>query len=215
VTAITVERVGEILAAHAPLYRRRPPVYQAIMLADLAAVWEGPHEHVLDVGGGTGVMAEAIQTLLPARRVVAVDVVDRYFQSLSVETRVYDGRTLPFADNSFDAATINNVLHHVPPEARATLMREIRRVVRGPIYIKDHVAMSRLDHWRLAALDAMGNIPFGGQVAANYLTMGEWEELAAQAGAHIGAISQGHYRMGPMAWLFPNRLEITFRLDQG
>lgn len=213
--AITVERVGEILGAHAPLYRRRSPVYQTTMLADLAAVWKGPHDHVLDVGGGTGVMAEAIQALLPARRVVAVDVVDRYFQSLSVETRVYDGSNLPFADNSFDAATINNVVHHVPREARAALMREIGRVVRGPIYIKDHLAISRLDHWRLAALDAMGNIPFAGQVAANYLTMCEWEQLAADAGAKIGAISQGHYRTGPMAWLFPNRLEITFRLDRG
>jgi SAM-dependent methyltransferase len=214
VTAMSLERVSEVLSNHAPLYRRRAPVYQTVMLADLAEVWQGPHDRVLDVGGGTGVIAEAIQMLLPVREVVAVDVVDRYFPSLSVETRVYDGCTLPFADRSFDGATINNVLHHVPREARPALMSEIARVVSGPIYIKDHVATSRLDHWRLATLDAIGNIPFGGQVHAEYLTMPEWNCLAEAMKAQIGAVCRGAYRHGPMAWLFPNRLEATFRFDR-
>jgi SAM-dependent methyltransferase len=212
-SAITVESVREVLAAHAPLYRRRKPVYQAVMLADLAEVWSGVHDRVLDIGGGTGVIAEAIKALLPAREVVAVDVVDRYFPTLSVETRVYDGCNLPFADGSFDAATLNNVLHHVPHDIRSRLMAEIARVVRGPIYIKDHVATSRFDSWRLAALDAIGNIPFGGQVHAQYLTMGEWQALAAGIGRHIGAARSGRYRGAAMAWLFPNKLEATFRLD--
>jgi SAM-dependent methyltransferase len=214
VTAISLEHVSEILAQHAPLYRRRPPVYQTVMLADLAQVWQGPHNRVLDIGGGTGVIAEAIQGLLPVHEVVAVDVVDRYFPTLSVETRVYDGRKLPFGDGSFDAATINNVLHHVPVEARAELMSEIARVVSGPIYVKDHVAASRLDHWRLAALDAIGNIPFGGQVDAQYLTLADWERLARAIGASIGTMRAGNYRRGAMAWLFPNRLEATFRFDR-
>jgi SAM-dependent methyltransferase len=214
VTAVSLERVSDVLAAHAPLYRRRAPVYQAVMLADLAAVWQGTHDRVLDIGGGTGVIAEAIQRLLPVREVVAIDVVDRYFPTLSVETRVYDGRTLPFEGGSFDAATINNVLHHVPRDARPALMTEIARVVRGPIYIKDHVASSFLDRWRLAALDAIGNIPFGGQVDAEYLTMAEWKGLAEKIGAHIGATQRGSYRKGSMAWLFPNRLEATFRFDR-
>ena len=213
-TAITVESVREILCAHTPLYRRRTPVYQTEMLKDLATVWRGTHDRVLDVGGGTGVIAEAIQRLLPAREVVAIDVVDRYFPTLSVQTRVYDGGTLPFDDHSFDAATINNVLHHVPCEARDELMSDIARVVRGPIYIKDHVAVSRLDHLRLAALDAIGNIPFNGQVDAQYLTISEWERLAKAIGARIGAVRRGRYRHGPMAWLFPNRLEATFRFDR-
>jgi len=131
--------VTQSLARHAPLYRRRPPVYQTVMLSSLGELWQGHHEKVLDIGGGTGVMAQAIQELLPAGRVAAVDVVDRYFDTLSVETHVYDGTTLPFADGSFDAATINNVMHHVPPAIRAGLMREVRRVVDGPVYIKDHV----------------------------------------------------------------------------
>lgn len=213
-STITLDQVSAILTRHASLYRRRPPRYQTVMLAQLAALWRGPHDRVLDIGGGTGVMAEAIQALLPVREVVTVDVVDRFFPALSVETRVYDGRTLPFADGSFDAATINNVLHHVPAAARPTLMAETARVVRGPIYIKDHVASARLDHWRLTALDAIGNIPFGGQIDARYLTLPEWERLASSIGGRMGATLCGEYRAGPMAWLFPNRLEATFRVDR-
>ncbi len=212
-TAITLESVAQTLSRHTTLYRRRPPVYQTVMLASLAQVWQGQHARVLDVGGGTGVMAQAIQEFLPAGRVSAVDVVDRYFDTLSVETHVYDGAHLPFADGSFDAATINNVMHHVPPAARASLMREVRRVVGGPVYIKDHVATSWLDHARLTVLDAIGNIPFGGQVEADYLLRSEWEELAGAAGYRIGAQADGSYRSGLMGWLFPNRLETTMRFD--
>jgi SAM-dependent methyltransferase len=212
--AITVEAVTKVLADHAPLYRHRLPLYQTAMLADLRALWRGPHKRVLDVGAGTGVIAEAIQKLLPVGEVVAIDVVDRFFPTLSVETHVYDGRDLPFLDNSFEGATINNVLHHVPKYARAQLLGEIARVVSGPIYIKDHVASSNLDHWRLTALDAIGNIPFGGQVDAQYLALAEWEQLAHAIDARIGAIRRGTYRQGAMAWLFPNRLEATFRFDR-
>jgi SAM-dependent methyltransferase len=211
---ITLDRVGAVLSPHAALYRRKAPRYQAVLLRDLADVWQGSHDRVLDVGGGTGLMAQAIQALLPVRQVVAVDVVDRYYPSLSVETLVYDGRTLPFADGSFDAATINNVMHHVPREHRPALMAEIARVVTGPIYIKDHLAASRLDHWRLTALDAIGNLPFGGQIEAQYLSNSAWQELACRIGATIGAVKVGRYRAAPMTWLFPNRLEITFRLDR-
>ncbi|HEX5257683.1 MAG TPA: class I SAM-dependent methyltransferase [Sphingomicrobium sp.] len=213
--AVTVENVRQVLAEHVPLYRSRKPVYQAVLLGDLAEVWKGPHDRVLDLGGGTGVIAEAIQMLFSAGKVVAVDVVDRYLTTLSVETRVYDGCRLPFPDGSFDAATINNVLHHVPQEMRPRIMSEIARVVHGPIYIKDHIAASRLDHWRLAVLDAIGNIPFGGQVDAQYLTMPEWDALAAAIDARIGATRCGPYRRGAMAWLFPNRLEVVFRFDRG
>jgi ubiquinone/menaquinone biosynthesis C-methylase UbiE len=212
-TSICLDDVARVLSQHTGHYRRRPPVYQATMLADLAAVWRGPHDSVLDIGGGTGVIAEAMQALLSVGRVVAIDVVDRYFPTLAVETRVYDGVTLPFADSSFDAATINNVMHHVPQAVRTELMREIARVVRGPIYIKDHLPTGRLDDLRLILLDAIGNIPFGGQVDASYLRCNEWEGLAEAARRRIAETRSGTYRTGVMALVFPNRLEVTYRLD--
>lgn len=210
---ITLDQVAAVLSRHTDHYRKRPPTYQHVMLNDLARVWKGPVDRLLDIGGGTGVIAEAMQRLLPVSWVEAIDVVDRFFKDLSVATHVYDGERIPFAERSFDAATINNVMHHIPIGVRPAVMAEIRRVVSGPVYIKDHVAASALDHARLIALDAIGNVPFGGQIKADYLTMAEWEKLASDAGYSITARHSGTYRTGAMALLFPNQLEAVFRLE--
>ena len=62
-------------------------------------------------------------------------------------------------------------------------------------------------------LDAIGNVPFGGQVSADYLSSHEWSQLARAAGYKIAAQVGGNYRTGIMAWLFPNGLETTMRLE--
>ena len=211
---IAPDQVQSILARHLPMYRVKVPYYQSLMLDSLREVWSGPHDRLLDVGGGTGVIAEAIATLFPVKHVHAVDLVDRFCSDLSVATSRYDGRTLPFDAGAFDAATLNNVMHHVPVPERAALLREIRRVVDGPLYIKDHLKVSAVDHLRLTALDAIGNIPFNGMVKASYLDAEEWSRLAEQGGWRIGARATcAAYRSGPMQLLFPNRLEMTVRLD--
>lgn len=203
-----------ILSKHLAMYRTKVPFYQATMLDTLGEVWAGPHAKLLDVGGGTGVIAEALAKLFPVSEVHAVDLVDRFCPSLSVTTSQYDGKTLPFADGSFDAATLNNVLHHVPVAARGDLLREIRRVVAGPLYIKDHETRHAADNLRLTVMDAIGNIPFGGMVSARYLTKAEWERLAAESGYVIAArAGMARYRAAPYSAVFPNRLEITMRLD--
>lgn len=210
---LTLDQVTHVFARHAPLYRKRPARYQTVMLNDLAAIWSRPHNTLLDVGGGTGIMATAIKQLFDVREVHAIDVVDRYFPDLPVGTHVYDGQTMPFANDHFEATTINNVMHHVPLTVRATLMREIRRVTTGPLYIKDHIAHGPLDPFRLFLLDAIGNIPFGGMIKANYLSRADWTALADAAGYTIGAWRQGIYREGPIAAFFPNDLEICMRFD--
>ncbi|QDC38057.1 class I SAM-dependent methyltransferase [Sphingobium fuliginis] len=203
-----------ILSRHLPIYRTKVPFYQAHMLDSIRELWVGPHQHVLDVGGGTGVIAEAIAELFPVARVQTIDMVDRFCKTLSIEKTQYDGRTFPFPDKSFDAATLNNVLHHVPVNERAALLSEIRRVVAGPLYIKDHSSLGRVDDLRLKMLDAIGNIPFGGMIDAQYLSPEQWYDLAGESGWHIGrTATQRRYRKGPLAALFPNRLEIAMRFD--
>jgi SAM-dependent methyltransferase len=212
--AIDADMLQPIMAAHLSMYRRKRPHYQAVMLSTLKEIWTGYHRNLLDVGGGTGVIAQAIAALFPVGEVRAVDVVDRFCRSLTIETEKYDGRTLPFADKSFEAATLNNVIHHVPVAARVELLREICRVVEGPLYIKDHETRGRADSMRLTLLDALGNIPFGGMVRACYLSPSEWEKLARDAGYRIAArAGSAHYRTGVLAMLFPNRLEVTMRLE--
>lgn len=209
-----VADLQSILSRHLPMYKAKVPHYQATMLDSLLEVWRGHHDRLLDIGGGTGVIAEAMAKLFPVGEVRAIDLVDRFCKNLSIKTDCYDGRTIPFDAGTFDAATLNNVLHHVPVAERPALLREIRRVVNGPLYIKDHLSTGLIDDVRLTTLDAIGNIPFGGMISAKYLSSREWQSLADMTGWRIGAIAAVRaYRHGPMAMVFPNTLETTMRLD--
>jgi hypothetical protein len=103
-----------------------------------------------------------------------------------------------------------NVLHHVPVAFRAPLLCECRRVVGdGPIYIKDHLSGGRLDDARLAALDLMGNMPFGGMLTARYLRNDDWRSLAHETGHGSSERISGAYRRGAFEAVFPNRLEVS------
>jgi ubiquinone/menaquinone biosynthesis C-methylase UbiE len=212
VKTITVEEVGRCMSAHVPLYSWRKPSYQYLALSILQQLWDPRHLSALDVGGGTGVMAYTIKTLFGLERVASVDVQDRFLPSLGIETSVYDGITLPFADGAFDCILLFNVLHHVPVPSRMALLRECRRVAgRGPLYIKDHLSQGRGDDARLSVLDFLGNVPFSGMVSASYLREEEWQELASRTGYESSACLSGRYRTGLMEMLFPNRLEVSMR----
>ena len=209
--SVTLDAVAQVLTRHVPLYRKIPPTYQTTMLKSLDELWDQRHRRVLDVGGGTGVVAQAIKELFGVE-VTSVDVEDRFLKTLDIETRLFDGEALPFADASFDGVILNNVIHHVPKAARPGLMRECARVVgKGPIYVKDHVAGSLADRWRLTLLDLAGNAPFSGMIKADYLSEPDWQALAEATGLRIDASVAGEYRTGVFAALFPNRFETTMR----
>jgi SAM-dependent methyltransferase len=210
--ALSVAQVQSCLAEHLPIYRRRAPVYQTLMLNSLRQQWDPRHRTLLDVGGGTGVMAQAMQKFFGLERVVSVDVENRFLPTLTVESRTFDGQQLPFADATFDCVVLFNVLHHVPLAARAALMRECHRVAgRGPIYIKDHLSQGTLDDARLAILDLLGNLPFHGMLRARYLREADWQALALAGGYERGPPLSARYRGGVFGALFPNRLEVSMK----
>ena len=62
VDRFTLDEVARALPA-VSIYRWRAPRYQWRMLNHLAEQWDGPHAALLDVGGGTGLVAQAIQKL--------------------------------------------------------------------------------------------------------------------------------------------------------
>lgn len=209
---LSLAAVQDSIARHLPVYRSYPPSYHAELLRGFQALWDPRHSNVLDIGGGTGIIAQAMKDLFKIPTVTSVDIEDRFLKTLDIATSVYDGAKLPFADSAFDCAVFSNVLHHVPVEVRPGLMADVARVTgHGPVYIKDHIAAGPIDHARLFALDAIGNVPFGGMVKARYLTLPEWQALASGAGYRIERQISGAYRGGAYSVLFPNRLETTMR----
>jgi SAM-dependent methyltransferase len=148
------ERVAEVLGTRVALYRHRRPVYQTVLLQSLRGLWDSADQHLLDVGGGTGLIAQAIHELFPIARITSIDVEDRFLPGLSIETATFDGTKLPFPDASFDCVLLSNVLHHVPETSRVGLLLDCSRVDGGGrLYIKDHLATNALDRMRLAVLD--------------------------------------------------------------
>jgi precorrin-6B methylase 2 len=58
-------------------------------------MWPPGRRTLLDVGGGTGVIAQTLKTFFALDRVVSIDVEDRFLRGLDVETLVFDGKRLP------------------------------------------------------------------------------------------------------------------------
>ena len=96
-------------------------------------------QRILDLGTGNGYVAKSIASAVPECRVIGIDVARQAIETnidqakaaglSNVDFLAYDGTTLPFPDNHFDAAVSRYVLHHLPrPETSlAELGRTIRR----------------------------------------------------------------------------------------
>ena len=77
-------------------------------VASAVAGKEGPR--LLDLGCGTGALAELVLARVPGSRLSCVDLSPRM---------VADAEALPFPEESFDAAWCNDSFHHYPDPDRA------------------------------------------------------------------------------------------------
>lgn len=94
------------------------------------AVREANPTRVLEVGCGTGELAERVRDELRAE-IIAVDISPRMVEltlERGIEARVADVQQLPFEDGDFDCVVAAWVLYHVPDVDRS--LAEIARVLR-------------------------------------------------------------------------------------
>lgn len=105
---------------------------------DIAGVAAG--EQVLDVGCGTGTLALAAKRRVGASGSVhgvdaAAEMIARARaksarSALPVTLEIAAAQSLPFADATFDVVLCTLALHHLPKDARAGALAEMRRVLR-------------------------------------------------------------------------------------
>ncbi|MEB3983905.1 class I SAM-dependent methyltransferase [Mycobacterium sp. 663a-19] len=106
---------------------------------------------VLDLGCGTGAMAGSFRP----ETYVGVDLnADYVARARATKSRyrfeVADGRSLPFADGSFDAVLINGVIHHLDDATAQSFLQESRRVLmpgRGVLVITEPVPTRSRWNW--------------------------------------------------------------------
>lgn len=144
----------------------------------------GRVDSLLDVGCGDGVIARAVGDAVGAKRVAGVDVVRRATTVIDVD--LYDGTHLPFEDASFDAVTIVDVVHHC--QDPLAVMREVVRVARRVVVVKDHFSFGPLTHKILYLMDRAGNERDAIECPSHYLEPRQWVDLFATAGAKLDAL---------------------------
>jgi SAM-dependent methyltransferase len=112
------------------------------------ALQGAPGRRLADIGGGTGNYALALK-----REGWEPVVVDRSAEMLAraaakgLETIEADAQHLPFEDDSFDAATMISMLHHV--DDRSAALAEARRVLRpgGRLVLKGYTGEDSASLW--------------------------------------------------------------------
>jgi SAM-dependent methyltransferase len=167
---------------------------------------------VLDIGAGDGSLGAAVERFRPGTRVLGLEVAIRCATRPGFRIARFDGRHVPLEDRSVDVSILSNVLHHAADPR--TLLREVWRVTRSRVIVKDHLSRGKLDDWRLAALDVLGNLRFGAQVDATYLGWREWDDLfGALPGVRVQRYPDLSFRRGLLERIFSNELELMFALD--
>jgi SAM-dependent methyltransferase len=165
---------------------------------------------VLDVGCGDGAVSQAILHLRPDLRVEGIEVMRRGKPEIKVS--MYDGKTIPFADRSFDAVLFVDVLHHADP---AQLLGEGGRVAERCVVIKDHLAEGLLAVPTLRFMDWIGNARFGVALPYRYWTRVEWEEEFERLGLATTVWKNSlHLYPAPASWLFDRGLHFVSRLER-
>lgn len=119
------------------------------------------NEKVLDVGVGIGDVTLAMQRA--GNDVTGLDVEDLCCTP-EVKPVLYDGKTMPFADKSFDLATIITTLHHTPDPDH--IVAEAARVARRIIIMED-VFYSAPHKYATFFMDSLLNLEFFGHPHSN------------------------------------------------
>lgn len=112
----------------ARLYDFVMPSVQRDALLDGLSRAERPVRHVVDAGGGSGRAASAL--VAPDRQVTVVDVSDGMLaraRGRGLDCVQGDAGRLPLADESVDAVTVVDALHHMPEQT--TVLAEAGRVL--------------------------------------------------------------------------------------
>ena len=192
---------------HQRLVQNRRRQRLAEILRDLI----GPESlQVLDVGCGSGEVAERLQLVLPQLQLQGVDVKVRPETRIPVQS--FDGRKLPFADDSFDYCLLVDVLHHT--EDPQELLSECLRVARIGVVVKDHLCENPWDRLRLRFMDFVGNWGHGVVLPYNYLSRQQWRRLGTDLQFMATRWREKLHLYPPLAsWLFDSGLHFVARFE--
>ena len=119
----------------------RPEYFAEYKMRDLRRIVEANSNvringSFLDFGAGVGTSIPFFRKYFPSARLTCLDVSKASLEvatsnfGSAAEYVTFDGKYLPFDDNSYDGAYACCVFHHISPEEHVRHMRELLRVLK-------------------------------------------------------------------------------------
>ncbi len=138
---------------------------QAEMLGD----YIGRGETVLDVGCESGHLCKYLAEMHGATA-TGIDVHDA--RTIPIDFRIFDGESIPFADNAFDHVVLSFVLHH--SNDPMALIKECRRVARRSVIAFEDLPESRFGRMSTSIHVWLFNVIWRLQSAGDYRAALRW-----------------------------------------
>jgi len=137
---------------------------------------------VLDLGSGTGHVARQIQKDYGVK-ITCIDMVD--YNQTSLPLLLYDGKNLPFKENTFDTVLLVFVLHH--SDNILNLLQEAKRVLRqqGSIIIFEDIYGNWAQHLIALVMDFFLNLPYRVKTPFTFKRESEWIMIFKQLDLEI------------------------------
>ena len=143
-------------------------------------------ENVLDIGAGVGWPGE----LISKKKGVSVQLLDvEDFNQSELPLMVYDGKNIPFPDNSFDSSLLVFVLHHCKDPL--LVLKDAIRVTKKRIIIHEDTYTSSFGRVLVCANDFISNSPFlltnplKMNMPYNYRKVADWEKVFQDLGLRV------------------------------
>lgn len=135
-------------------------------------------DRILDIGTGPGSVCLLMQE--KEFDVTPVDIIDQTL-STKIEPKIYDGKILPFNDNSFDTALILTVLHHTSNPYE--ILSEAKRAANKIVIIED-IYSNTFQKYLTYFTDSIVNLEFSGHPHSNQ-NDSEWKRTFSELGLKL------------------------------
>jgi ubiquinone/menaquinone biosynthesis C-methylase UbiE len=130
------------------------------------------NKEILDIGLGNGINAEVIAKEHKVD-ITGIDVID--YNETKIKLKIYDGKTIPFKNKSFDTVLIIQVLHHCDKPER--VLGEAIRVAKRRVIVVEDIARNAIHMQMSKIYDFLANFRHGVNVPFNFKTVPEWNRI--------------------------------------
>jgi len=92
-----------------------------------------PEEKIIDVGGGTGLIAKVLRSKAPQDTIMVIDLSRSMLQKVKDQTLTLvqgDVTAYPLKDETFTLAILINTIHHIYETKQQVALREVFRILK-------------------------------------------------------------------------------------